>query len=90
MKECDRIAAAANELGRLGARVEEGPDFLVIHPAPLKPAQIHTYDDHRVAMAFGILGLVQAGVTIEDPACVAKSFPGFWQDLERFTRHHNG
>ena len=90
VKECDRIAAAANELGRLGARVEEGPDFLVIHPAPLKPAQIHTYDDHRVAMAFGILGLVQAGVTIEDPACVAKSFPGFWQELERFTRHHNG
>lgn len=90
VKECDRIAAAASELQRLGAKVEEGKDFLVIHPAPLKPAQIHTYDDHRVAMAFGILGLVHAGVTIEDPGCVAKSFPGFWAELERFTRHHNG
>jgi len=90
VKECDRIAAAASELTRLGAKVEEGPDFLVIHPAPLVPAQIHTYDDHRVAMAFAILGLVHAGVTIEDPGCVAKSFPGFWAELERFTRHHAG
>jgi 3-phosphoshikimate 1-carboxyvinyltransferase len=53
-------------------------------------AEIHTYDDHRVAMAFSILGLVHSGVTIEDPGCVAKSFPGFWAELERFTRHHNG
>jgi len=90
VKECDRIAAAANELKRLGVAVEEGKDFLVIHPAPLKGAEIHTYDDHRVAMAFSILGLVHAGITIEDPGCVAKSFPGFWAELERFTHHHNG
>ncbi|NOT30801.1 MAG: 3-phosphoshikimate 1-carboxyvinyltransferase [Planctomycetes bacterium] len=96
VKECDRIHAAASELQRLGVEVEEGRDFLVIQPrgkgpeASNAPAQIHTYDDHRVAMAFGILGLVHEGITIEDPDCVAKSFPGFWQELARFTRHHNG
>jgi 3-phosphoshikimate 1-carboxyvinyltransferase len=91
VKECDRIHAAAAELQRLGVEVEEGPDFLVIRPSgALRPAEVHTYDDHRVAMAFSILGLVHEGITIEDPACVAKSFPGFWQELTRFTRHHNG
>jgi 3-phosphoshikimate 1-carboxyvinyltransferase len=93
LKECDRIHAAAAELGRLGVAVEEGPDFLVIHPLPggeLRPARIHTYDDHRVAMAFAVLGLVSPGIEIEDPGCVAKSFPGFWQELERFRAHHEG
>jgi 3-phosphoshikimate 1-carboxyvinyltransferase len=90
MKECDRIHATAAELRRLGAAVEEGADFLVIQPQPLKGAEIHTYDDHRVAMAFAVLGLAQPGIAIEDPECVAKSFPGFWQELARFTRHHNG
>jgi 3-phosphoshikimate 1-carboxyvinyltransferase len=91
VKECDRIHAAAAELARLGVKVEEGQDFLVIHPSgQVQPGEVHTYDDHRVAMAFSILGLVQPGITIEDPDCVAKSFPGFWQELTRFTRHHNG
>lgn len=91
VKECDRIHAAAAELQRLGVEVEEGPDFLVIRPdGAMKPAVIHTYDDHRVAMAFGILGLVHPGIAIEDPACVAKSFPGFWSELERFRAHHEG
>jgi len=91
VKECDRIHAAAAELQRLGVEVEEGPDFLVIHPrGELTPAEIHTYDDHRVAMAFAVLGLVQDGIRIEDPGCVAKSFPGFWDELGRFQRHHDG
>jgi 3-phosphoshikimate 1-carboxyvinyltransferase len=91
VKECDRIHAAAAELGRLGVAVEEGRDSLVIRPSgALRAAEVHTYDDHRVAMAFAVLGLVHEGVTIEDPECVAKSFPGFWQELARFTRHHNG
>jgi 3-phosphoshikimate 1-carboxyvinyltransferase len=90
VKECDRIHAAASELARLGVTVEEGKDFLVIQPRPLVAAEIHTYDDHRVAMAFSILGLVHAGVSIEDPECVTKSFPGFWSELGRFVRHHNG
>ncbi len=91
VKECDRIHAAANELTRLGVEVVEGEDWLLIQPlGKLVPARIHTYDDHRVAMAFSVLGLVHEGVAIEDPACVAKSFPGFWEELGRFTRHHNG
>jgi 3-phosphoshikimate 1-carboxyvinyltransferase len=90
VKECDRIHAAAQELGRLGVRVEEGRDSLLIHAGPLQPAEIHTYDDHRVAMAFAVLGLVQEGIRIQDPDCVAKSFPGFWTELARFARHHNG
>lgn len=91
LKECDRIHAAARELERLGVGIEEGEDFLVIHPqGSLQPAHIETYDDHRVAMAFSVLSLVSPGVTIEDPACVAKSFPGYWQEFERFRAHHEG
>ena len=90
VKECDRIHAAAAELGRLGARVDEGSDSLLIHPTTqLRPALVHTYDDHRVAMAFAILGLVSPGVEIEDPDCVAKSFPDYWNELERFRAHHS-
>lgn len=91
VKECDRIHAAAAELTRLGQRVEEGPDWLVIQPSGvLKPAQVHTYDDHRVAMAFSILGLLQPGIAIEDPKCVTKSFPDFWNEFDRFRAHHDG
>ena len=89
LKECDRIHAAAAELGRLGVEVEEGEDSLVVHPTGrLRPARIHTYDDHRVAMSFAVLGLVSGGIEIEDPGCVAKSFPDFWDELERFRAHH--
>jgi len=90
-KESDRLRAAASELARLGARVEEGADSLRIHPpAHLRAARIRTWNDHRVAMAFALLGLVAEGIEIEDPACVDKSFPGFWVELERFRAHHEG
>ncbi|MBC7951572.1 MAG: 3-phosphoshikimate 1-carboxyvinyltransferase [Rhodospirillaceae bacterium] len=88
VKECDRIHAAAAELGRLGIRAEEGPDSITIHPGTVTPASIHTYDDHRVAMAFALIGLLHPGVEIEDPKCVAKSFPEFWTEFERFRAHH--
>lgn len=95
VKESDRIAAAARALERLGAGVEEGPDWLAIHPRGgerpadrLLSASIDTRDDHRVAMAFAVLGLVAPGIEIRDPGCVAKSFPGFWTELERFAAHH--
>ena len=82
-QECDRISAACTELQKLGVRVEERPDGLKIWPAEaLKPASIHTYNDHRVAMSFAVAGLRSPGLTIEDPACSAKTFPDFWQRLE--------
>ncbi len=83
-KETDRINALAVELRKLGAEVDEHPDGLVIHPTSssgFKPAAIATYDDHRMAMAFALAGLKIPGVTILDPGCVAKTYPGFWSDL---------
>jgi 3-phosphoshikimate 1-carboxyvinyltransferase len=89
VKECDRIAAIANELGRLGIKVEDGPDWLVIHPGqPKRRAEIHTYDDHRVAMAFSLLGLLYDGLTLDDYECVSKSFPDYWNEMTRFIAHH--
>lgn len=90
VKECDRIHAAAAGLSRLGIETEEGADFLTIHASPsVGAAQIDTFDDHRVAMAFAIAGLVRDGIQVEDPACVRKSFPGFWDELARFQTHNS-
>jgi len=81
-KETDRIAAVASELRKLGATVEEGSDGLMIFPTPkITTARIATYDDHRMAMAFALAGLKVPGVTILEPGCVAKTYPGFWEDL---------
>jgi 3-phosphoshikimate 1-carboxyvinyltransferase len=90
VKECDRIHAAATELARLGVQTEQGPDWLRIHGTrrPLVPATVSTYDDHRVAMSFGVLRLLCDGIEIEDPGCAAKSFPGFWDELARLHAHH--
>ncbi len=82
IKETDRIAALTTELRRMGAEVDEGPDWLRVHPQKAyRPAQIRTYDDHRMAMAFAVAGLVLPGITILDPGCVAKTYPGYWQDF---------
>ncbi len=89
VKECDRIAACTNELQRLGVDVEEGPDWLIIHPnKELSPANINTYDDHRVAMAFSLLGLISPEISVEDPSCVSKSFPKFWHEMTNFLAFH--
>ena len=84
VKETDRIAAMACELQKLGATVEEGADYLKITP-PLewKPAAIHTYDDHRVAMCFSLAAFnpAQLPVRILDPKCVAKTFPDYFEAL---------
>jgi len=83
-KETDRIAALATELRKLGATIEENPDGLLLFPPEaVGPARIATYDDHRMAMAFALAGLKVPGVTILDPGCVAKTYPGFWEDLAR-------
>jgi 3-phosphoshikimate 1-carboxyvinyltransferase len=86
VKETDRIAAMAKEARKLGAQVEEGPDWLRIHPIPTgqwQAASIHTYDDHRVAMCFSLAAFNadQKAVRIEDPKCVAKTFPDYFEGL---------
>lgn len=86
IKECDRINAVATELAKLGAKVEEKQDSLIIEglddTAPMRGAEIETYDDHRIAMCFGVAGLVVPGVRITNESCVAKSFPDFWERFE--------
>jgi 3-phosphoshikimate 1-carboxyvinyltransferase len=82
-KETDRIAALATELRKLGAKVEEFADGLRITPRPLTGCAVDTYNDHRMAMSLALVGLRVPGVVINDPGCVAKTYPGFWQDLER-------
>lgn len=86
-KETDRIADLARELRRLGAGVEERPDGLTIHPAPLRGAEIVTYDDHRMAMSMALAGLRVPGVRILDPRCTGKTFPGYWRSLAALCRY---
>jgi len=92
VKETDRIAAMACELRKLGATVEEGADFIRITPpaqlSDWKTASIHTYDDHRVAMCFSLAAFNPAGlpVRIEDPKCVAKTFPDYFEALFSLTQ----
>jgi len=84
VKETDRIAAMATEARKLGAHVEEGSDWIRIHPiSQWQAASIHTYDDHRVAMCFSLAAFNPAGlpVRIEDPKCVAKTFPDYFEAL---------
>lgn len=82
--ESDRIAAVATELARLGARVEEASDGLVVHGgAPLHGGRVDTHRDHRIAMAFAAIGAVVPGVEISDPGCVAKTYPDFFDDVAR-------
>ncbi|MBI1964676.1 MAG: 3-phosphoshikimate 1-carboxyvinyltransferase [Betaproteobacteria bacterium] len=82
VKETDRIAAMAAELGKLGATVEEGKDSLrIAPPARLRPATIDTYDDHRMAMCFSLAALGGVPVRINDPGCVAKTFPEYFDVL---------
>ena len=91
IKETDRIAALANELTKIGCSVETTDDSISIVPphrhdtraTEEKPVIIETYNDHRMAMAFAILGLARPGISIRNPKCVAKSYPGFWKDFAR-------
>jgi 3-phosphoshikimate 1-carboxyvinyltransferase len=85
-QESDRLRAVATELARLGVRVEERDDGLTVWPSPIAPAAVHTYDDHRIAMAFALIGLKVPGIRIEDPGCVAKTFPEYFERLEALRR----
>ena len=81
VQECERVTALRTELSRCGARVLEIGDSLTVEPSSLHGATIHTYNDHRMAMCFATLGLKIPGVRIENPSCVKKTFPNFFQKL---------
>jgi 3-phosphoshikimate 1-carboxyvinyltransferase len=82
VKETDRMAAVAAELGKLGARTEVGADTLTVHPPErIRPASIATYNDHRMVMAFSLAACGGEPIVIENPACVAKTFPDYFEEL---------
>jgi 3-phosphoshikimate 1-carboxyvinyltransferase len=81
--ETDRIAAVVAELRRAGIDASEERAGFVVRPGTPRPTRIETYDDHRMAMSFALLGLRAPGIEIADPGCVGKTFPGFWQALDR-------
>ncbi len=86
LQECDRISAVCTELKRLGVSVEERQDGFSIEPCSnIRSATIQTYHDHRVAMSFALVGLKVPGITINDPGCVAKTFPTYWETLKQLS-----
>nr|XP_043623315.1 3-phosphoshikimate 1-carboxyvinyltransferase 2-like isoform X2 [Erigeron canadensis] len=88
VKETERMIAICTELRKLGATVEEGPDYCVITPPEkLNVTAIDTYDDHRMAMTFSLAACADVPVTIKDPGCTRKSFPDYFEVLERYTKH---
>ena len=90
VKETDRVAATCAELTRLGVTVEEHPDGMTIYPCKdIRPAKIQTYNDHRMAMAFSLIGLRAPGIEIENPGCVSKTFPNYFDVLSKLSRPSN-
>jgi 3-phosphoshikimate 1-carboxyvinyltransferase len=82
VKECDRLEACAQNLRAMGVSVLTGPDWLEIHPGPVRSTTIACHGDHRIAMSFSVTGLrVRGGITLDDPGCVRKTFPEFHRTL---------
>jgi 3-phosphoshikimate 1-carboxyvinyltransferase len=90
VKECDRLEACAQNLTAMGVPVRTGRDWIEIQPAEPRPARIACHGDHRIAMSFSITGLKTAGVTLDDPGCVKKTFPGFHDALTSLRNAWNG
>ncbi len=89
VKETDRLSAMATELRKIGTEVEEGEDYIRIQPLPLdqfQPAEIETYNDHRMAMCFALVALSNTPITILDPKCTAKTFPTFFAEFEKIAK----
>jgi 3-phosphoshikimate 1-carboxyvinyltransferase len=84
-EESDRPVAAATELRRMGLRVESDWDSVTIHPGRPRPTDVQTYDDHRIAMSFAVTGLRASGIRIVNPGCVSKTFPEYFDVLDRLT-----
>ncbi|BET96371.1 3-phosphoshikimate 1-carboxyvinyltransferase [Xenorhabdus taiwanensis] len=88
VKETDRLNAMATELRKIGAEVEEGDDYIrVFPPEKLNHAEIETYNDHRIAMCFSLVALSDTPVTILDPGCTAKTFPDYFNQLEKLSQY---
>lgn len=81
-QECNRIKAVVTELGRMGIKARESEDAVYIEPGTPKPAIVETYEDHRMAMAFSLIGLRQEGIVIKNPVCCAKTFEGYFDILD--------
>jgi 3-phosphoshikimate 1-carboxyvinyltransferase len=90
VQECERVVALRTELTKCGAKVVEEGDTLTVWPSALHGAEIETYNDHRMAMCFAILGLKVPGIKIKNPACVKKTFPNFFQKLAAQPPHGLG
>lgn len=93
VQECERVVALRTELTKCGAEVVEEGDTLTVYPSKLQElhgAEIETYNDHRMAMCFAILGLKVPGIKIKNPACVKKTFPNFFQKLAAAPPHGLG
>ena len=90
VQECERVVALRTELTKCGAKVVEEGDTLTVWPSALHGAEIETYNDHRMAMCFAILGLKVPGIKIKNPACVKKTFPNFFQKLAAAPPHGLG
>ncbi|MBQ4522447.1 MAG: 3-phosphoshikimate 1-carboxyvinyltransferase [Lachnospiraceae bacterium] len=86
LQESDRLKAIATELGRMGIKTEEEEDAITIYPGEVTPAVIKTYEDHRVAMAFSLVGLKKEGIIIEDPLCCKKTFEEYFLILDKLTK----
>lgn len=84
-QECDRVNAILQNLNSLGVRAFTNGEDIFIEPAPVRPCRIETFGDHRVAMAFSLVGLKVGGVTIDDPACCGKTFPNFFEIVKELT-----
>lgn len=83
LKESDRIRSLASELAKMGVKVEEGEDWLSVEGGKVRAAEIETHNDHRLAMSFAVAGLAVPGIKIKGEQCVEKSFPEFWETLEK-------
>ncbi len=90
LQESDRINAIVTELTRLGVKVEEEQDAVKIYPSEIKPAVIETYDDHRMAMAFALIGLKCDGIVIDNYECCKKTFENYFEVLEQMQSQQNG
>ena len=90
VQECERVVALRTELTKCGSKVVEEGDTLTVYPSQLHGPEIETYNDHRMAMCFAILGLKVPGIKLKNPACVKKTFPNFFQKLATAPPHGLG